>query len=873
MSSSNIGSAVTPEDLLAHSAWLQRLACRLVDPSTAEDLVQETWATAVRTRPERDRPLRPWLAEVLRNLARMRARSAGRWRARAPRLSAGDEGALPSPEELLTFHEAQRLVAEAVAKLEEPYRSTVLLCYAQEIEPSEIARRQGIPGGTVRWRLKHGLDQVRADLDARYGQDRQRWRLVLAPLAARAAGGAPAGAAATGAVTTGVGAAGAAAVTGTRLPALAGGWKLAGVAVTAAAIGAGALWWGGRDTPDAPVASERAAVAPLVRGSRPSVPRLALAPAATPAGTPAAAAASPPPPAGVPGLVGAAPARAEPAVDRAEAVRKAIEPGDSPARGNPKAPITIVSYSEFQCPFCARVVPTLRELEKAYPDQIRLVWKHLPLAFHESAPLAAEAALAAGEQGKFWEMHDRLFAAQDRLDLPTLEEHARALALDVPRFRAALDGAKFKARVDADLKLAKDADISGTPTFFINGERLAGAQPLSAFVHQVETALAKLKGLPPPAPPAPARPVNDFKRTPMFFGPWPPVAITLPDNVLGDRVPVRFATGNAPVRGNPRGPVEVLYFTNLNAFEGRAIAKGLLSTHAGHVKLVAKVVPTIYGPPPPMGPKEPELLGAVAHYAHSQGKFWEFHDALAPGGRPPEREQIEQIAQSVGLDLTDLRAALEEKRFQPAIEQDREAIRAAKLEGPFAFVVNGRQADSPVALAQLVDAAIRRAGRKPPARPPATPGMVINPGDPAYEPQKLMNQMSMRQLFGYEPRDSAWASAVEKQLGPMIDRDLRGIEPALASTTLECRSRLCRLRWNPGKGNDMAIAMGARTLYSSFGRITKGEMYMALRSGTVRTLEDSISRIKSRRSTVLYNYKTGRATGNLHFPIERLPKE
>ena len=191
------------------------------------------------------------------------------------------------------------------------------------------------------------------------------------------------------------------------------------------------------------MASDRAPATVLARAARPGVPRLAVAPAAAPAGSAAAPSATPPP-AAAPALAGAAPARNEPPVDKAEALRKAIEPGDSPARGNPKAPITIVSYSEFQCPFCARVVPTLRELEKAYPDQIRLVWKHLPLAFHESAPLAAEAALAAGEQGKFWEMHDRLFAAQDRLDLPALEEHARALALDVPSFRAALDGAKFK---------------------------------------------------------------------------------------------------------------------------------------------------------------------------------------------------------------------------------------------------------------------------------------------------------------------------------------------------------------------------------------------------------------------------------------------
>src|SRR5262245_56965406 len=152
--------AITPEDLLAHSAWLQRLAARLVDPAAAEDLVQETWAAAVRANPDRGRPLRPWLAEVLRNFARTRARSAGRWRARSARVAASEDAPLPSPEELLTYHEAQRLVAEAVAELDEPYRSTVLLCFAQEVQPAEIARRQGIPGGTVRWRLKRGLDQL-----------------------------------------------------------------------------------------------------------------------------------------------------------------------------------------------------------------------------------------------------------------------------------------------------------------------------------------------------------------------------------------------------------------------------------------------------------------------------------------------------------------------------------------------------------------------------------------------------------------------------------------------------------------------------------------------------------------------------------------
>ena len=136
-------STLTPEDLLAHT------------------LVQEG-ATAVRVQPDRDRPLRPWLGEVLRNLVRMRARGHNRWQARVHKLG---ENAAAHARRAAAYHEARRVAAEAVAQLEEPYRSTVLLCYAQEIEPSEIARQQGVPAGTVRWRLERGLDQVRRSLD------------------------------------------------------------------------------------------------------------------------------------------------------------------------------------------------------------------------------------------------------------------------------------------------------------------------------------------------------------------------------------------------------------------------------------------------------------------------------------------------------------------------------------------------------------------------------------------------------------------------------------------------------------------------------------------------------------------------------------
>jgi hypothetical protein len=162
------------------------------------------------------------LGQVLRNVARMRARSLGRWEARAHKLHLDAEGALPSPEELLTFHEAQRLVAEAVAELQEPFRSTVLLCYAQEIAPVEIARRQNVPAGTVRWRLKRGLEQLRGILDARYNNDRRAWCLTLAPLAART------GVNAAGETLAGAGALALAAPV--RLLGGAWGLKLAGIA-------------------------------------------------------------------------------------------------------------------------------------------------------------------------------------------------------------------------------------------------------------------------------------------------------------------------------------------------------------------------------------------------------------------------------------------------------------------------------------------------------------------------------------------------------------------------------------------------------------------------------------------------------------------
>jgi protein-disulfide isomerase len=142
-------------------------------------------------------------------------------------------------------------------------------------------------------------------------------------------------------------------------------------------------------------------------------------------------------------------------------------------RARPAAPpVTVIEFSDFECPACGHAEPLVQSLRRRYGDRLNLVWKNLPLDFHPHAHLAAEAALAAGAQGHFWEMHDRLFAHQRELDRASLEADAAALHLDLPRFRRALDTHQFAAAVDADAALAGRLGVNATPTFFVDGQRL-----------------------------------------------------------------------------------------------------------------------------------------------------------------------------------------------------------------------------------------------------------------------------------------------------------------------------------------------------------------------------------------------------------------
>ena len=167
----------------------------------------------------------------------------------------------------------------------------------------------------------------------------------------------------------------------------------------------------------------------------------------------------------------------------------------SPSRGPAGAPIVVQMFSDYQCPFCSRVLPTIKQLQADYPTQVRVVWRDLPLAFHKDAPLAAEAAREAfaqrGNTG-YWAMHELLFQHQrdpGGLERAALRSYATQVGLNLSRFDAALDQHTHQAAVNADAALAKAAGIKGTPGFVINGYWVSGAQPYSVFKRMVDRAI------------------------------------------------------------------------------------------------------------------------------------------------------------------------------------------------------------------------------------------------------------------------------------------------------------------------------------------------------------------------------------------------
>ncbi|MBI4139146.1 DsbA family protein [Candidatus Uhrbacteria bacterium] len=160
-------------------------------------------------------------------------------------------------------------------------------------------------------------------------------------------------------------------------------------------------------------------------------------------------------------------------------------------RGDKNAKVTLVEYSDFECPFCLRHHDSLQQILKDYPKDVRLVYRHFPLSFHPEAQKAAEASECAGKQGKFWEMHEKVFEANksQSMSVATWKAAARQLGLNGDAFDKCLDSGETAARVAQDLQEGTTAGVGGTPGTFVNGQLIEGAVPVTTLKQAIDAAL------------------------------------------------------------------------------------------------------------------------------------------------------------------------------------------------------------------------------------------------------------------------------------------------------------------------------------------------------------------------------------------------
>ncbi len=352
------------------------------------------------------------------------------------------------------------------------------------------------------------------------------------------------------------------------------------------------------------------------------------------------------------------------------------------AKGPETALVTIVEFSEFQCPFCARVNPTLKKVKEKYGEDVRIIFKHNPLPFHKDAKLASQAALAAGAQGKFWPMHDLLFKNQRSLKRPELEKYARELELNLEGFKADLDSGKFSAQIAADQKLARSIGAGGTPNFFINGRKLVGAQPFESFQKLIDVELKKAralvaKGITPDK--IYAESIKAGVKTPPRKSKKPAAE----DKTIY-QVPVE-ATDY--FKGGAKAPVTIVEFSEFQCpFCSRAnpTIKEIMEVYGDKVKIVFKHNPLSFH-------QDAELASEAALAAGAQGKFWPMHDLLFKNQRALKRPELEKYAQELGLNMSDFKADLDSGKYKAQIKGNQAQARKLGVSGTPTFFVNGRK--------------------------------------------------------------------------------------------------------------------------------------------------------------------------------------
>jgi protein-disulfide isomerase len=337
--------------------------------------------------------------------------------------------------------------------------------------------------------------------------------------------------------------------------------------------------------------------------------------------------------------------------------------GDAPLKGAKNAKVTIVEFSDFQCPFCSRVEPTVTQVMKEYGNDVRVAFKQLPLPFHNNAHPAAEAALAAKAQGKFWEMHAKLFANQQALDRPNLDKYAQEIGLNMNQFKAEMDSGKWKQKVDQELAEGNKIGARGTPSFFINGKPFVGAQPFDAFKGKIEEEIKNADALIKKGVPV-AKVYDEIMKTAKTEVAAAPAAA--PGAPPADTQVYKVEAGNSPAKGPKTAPITMIIFSDFQCpFCSRVepTLKQLDEKYKGKIRFVWKNYPL-----PFHQNAMPAAEAAMA--ADAQGKFWEMHDKLFANQQALDRATYEKHAQEIGLNMDKFKADLDSGKYKAAINAD-----------------------------------------------------------------------------------------------------------------------------------------------------------------------------------------------------------
>jgi len=366
--------------------------------------------------------------------------------------------------------------------------------------------------------------------------------------------------------------------------------------------------------------------------------------------------------------------------------------GDSPVKGPADALVTIIEFSDFQCPFCSRVENTIKQVHETYGKDVRVVFKQNPLPFHQNAAIAAEASLAAHDQGKFWEMHAKLFANQTALERDKLEGYAKELGLNEAKFKASLDSNKHKAQIDAEQKLAQSLGAAGTPSFFINGRSLRGAQPFDAFKALIEEELGKAK-----AQVAAGTSRNQLyakiienaaTEQKMIDAPSAPAAAAEPDE---NKVYQIASAGKYPFKGNANAKVVIQQFSDFQCpFCTRVepTVKQIVDTYGSKVKVVWRNYPL------PFHQNAMPAAEAATEVFLQAGpeKFWKYHELLFANQQALSRADLEKYAEQVGgINMAKFKSALDTNKNKAAVQAEMDAVdKAGARIGTPSFFINGK---------------------------------------------------------------------------------------------------------------------------------------------------------------------------------------